>query len=332
MTFFEQLNFANEVRGKVTLFWSVYTSFIMMNRCYSFSFVCTLYALLFVCISSFNPSTNVHNNRQRTTLFMGRASVVRAATKARTDAARQKNNGIFGKRIVMAAKAGGPDPTVNKQLAQVIADAKAAMVPKDIITRNLEKLKSPSSLVDFKESIFEFYGHGGVGLLVNVLTDNDNRANKDVQCVARKHELKPASINSVAFKFAKKARLNIPKAIVSEEDLMNICLENNVDDYLLATNANGCPLNPAEEGSCVVYVKLQDMAIVRDKLREKGYEVESKIAHIPLDGFVDVTEEEFEANMAAIEALEALDDVQFIEHNICMTESEPCCGPSALPY
>lgn len=102
---------------------------------------------------------------------MGRAAAVRAATKAKTDAAKGKNNGRFAKKIIMAVKAGGPDPSVNRQLAQVIDDAKTAQVPKDIVTRNIEKAKAAAT-ADYKQSVFEFYGFGGVGILVNVLTDN----------------------------------------------------------------------------------------------------------------------------------------------------------------
>ena len=70
----------------------------------------------------------------------------------------------------MEVKAGGPDPESNRQLAVVIAEAKAANVPKDVIDRNIEKA-SAAATADFKESVFEFYGHGGVGILVNVLVN-----------------------------------------------------------------------------------------------------------------------------------------------------------------
>ena len=61
--------------------------------------------------------------------------------------------------------------------------------------------------------MFEFYGHGGVGFLVNVLTDNDNRAFKDISFVAKGLNIKQAAANSVAFKFDTKARLNMQSVI-----------------------------------------------------------------------------------------------------------------------
>lgn len=291
------------------------------------SSVLWLWLLLVVCgmqictIEAFLPHPNAVSSTAARhcrlhPLFMGRAAAVRANTKARTDAAKAKNNGRFAKKIIIAVKAGGPDPVVNRQLAQVIADAKVANVPKDIITRNIEKATASAS-ADFKESTFEFYGHGGVGLLVHVLTDNDNRAAADIALVAKKNFLKPAAINSVKFKFQTKARLDI-KQVMDEEELMTLCLENNVDDYELLTEVTGCPLNPMEEGQSVVFVDMKDMATLRDVLREKNIAVEARLQSVPMDGFVGVTDEEFDLNMAALSAFEALDDVDSIEHNIDM--------------
>mmetsp|Transcript_19154 Transcript_19154/g.27391 ORF Transcript_19154/g.27391 Transcript_19154/m.27391 type:complete len:289 (+) Transcript_19154:12-878(+) len=266
--------------------------------------------------SSFYHSNGAFKFR-RMSLHMGRAAAVRAATKAKTDGAKAKNNGRYAKKIIMAVKAGGPDPEQNRQLAQVIADAKVANVPKDIITRNIEKAGAATT-VDFKESIFEFYGHGGVGLLINVLTDNDNRAAADVNLVAKKNSLKTAAANSVRFKFNKKARLDISSTI-DEDTLMEICLECGVDDYDLRTVVDGCPLNPQDEGKSVVFVELNDMAAMRDALKAKSFPVEVKLAYVPLDGFVAINDEDFDLNLAALNAFEALDDVDSVEHNIDMT-------------
>jgi transcriptional/translational regulatory protein YebC/TACO1 len=213
-------------------------------------------------------------------------------------------------------KAGGTDLDKNRQLAQVIAEAKVANVPKDIITRNIEKATAAST-VDFKQSLFEFYGHGGVGLLINVLTDNDNRASAEVNLVAKKNLLKPAAMNSVAFKFDTKARIDIA-AVLDEEKLMEICLESGVDDYELRTEVNGSPLNPTEEGKCVVFVDQKDMSNLRDALKAAGHQLETSLAAIPKDGDVTLSEEDFNLNMDAIDAFMALDDVDSVEHNIDM--------------
>lgn len=154
----------------------------------------------------------------------------------------------------MAVKAGGgTDPEKNRQLGQVIAEAKVNNVPKDVITRNIEK-GNAAATVDFKTSIFEFYGHGGVGFLINVLTDNDNRAASEVNLVAKKNVLKSAAMNSVNFKFDTKARLNL-KTVIDEDSLMELCLECGVDDYELRAEVDGDPLSPQEDGQ----VKLPEL-------------------------------------------------------------------------
>jgi YebC/PmpR family DNA-binding regulatory protein len=249
--------------------------------------------------------------------FMGRAAAVRAATKARTDGAKAKNNNRFAKKIIMVVKAGGPDPEKNRALAGVIADAKVANVPNDVIKRNIEKASS-SSLADYKESLFEFIGFGGVGILVNVLTDNDNRAASDVNLVGKKHSLKPGSKGSVTFNFDKKAKLAL-NSVIDEEKLMELCLEAGVDDYDLRTEVDGNPTNPGEDGKCVIYVNMQDMAAIRDSLRNAGYQLETSIANIPKDGFIALSEDDFNANVAAIDAFDALDDVDSVETNIDFT-------------
>jgi transcriptional/translational regulatory protein YebC/TACO1 len=213
-------------------------------------------------------------------------------------------------------RAGGPDPEQNRLLAQVLAEAQRKNVPKDIVKRNIDKASELKT--DYKESIFEFYGFGGVSLLVNVVTDNDNRAAAEVNLSAKKQNLKAASAGSALFNFNRMARLDISKTI-EEDALMEMCLEAGVDDYDLRTAVDGCPLNPTEEGRCVVFVAPGDMAAMRDYLRGKGFEVDTSVAAVPKAGFTSVSDTDLELNLAAIDAFEALDDVDSVEHNIDLT-------------
>ena len=127
-------------------------------------------------------------------------------------------------------------------------------------------------------------------------------------------------MNSVKFKFDTKARLDLGVAI-TEDELMEICLENNVDDYILNIDVDGGFLSPSDEGKSVIFVDLKDLAALRDALRAKNYLVEASIAAVPKEGFVTISDEDFDLNMAAIDAFEALDDVDSIEHNIDLRDS-----------
>jgi transcriptional/translational regulatory protein YebC/TACO1 len=156
---------------------------------------------------------------------------------------------------------------------------------------------------------------------VNVVTDNDNRATAEVNLVGKKQALKTGSAGSALFNFDRKARLDLSKPI-DEDSLMEICLEIGVDDYDLKTEVNGCPLNPVEEGKCVVYVSGSDMANLRDTLKAKGFDVDTSQAQVPKAGYTRLSDEDFDLNMAAIDAFEALDDVDSVEHNIDLTDEE----------
>ena len=105
-------------------------------------------------------------------------------------------------------KAGGADPLGNRALEQLLKECKQNDVPNDVIDRNIKKA-SDANTADFKESVFEFYGFGGVGFIVNVLTDNDNRASSNVALAAKKQLLKTATTGSVTFNFDKKARIDV---------------------------------------------------------------------------------------------------------------------------
>lgn len=157
-------------------------------------------------------------------------------------------------------------------------------------------------------------------MLVNVLTDNDNRASSEVALVGKKQSLKSGSKGSVAFNFVKKARLDT--TTISEDKLMELCLECGVDDYDLRIAVDGNQLNPSEEGKAAIYVDLSDMAAMRDSLRAAGFQVESSIRHVPKDSFVNLNDADFEALMTATDAFLALDDVDSVEHNVDLADSD----------
>jgi transcriptional/translational regulatory protein YebC/TACO1 len=99
-----------------------------------------------------------------------------------------------------AAKAGGPDPTKNTDLARALKEAHHAKLPKDNIERALKKATEQSG-EHFSTGYYEVYGHGGVGLIVATLTDNSNRANLAIRTLAKKSDVKMASSGSVIFNF-----------------------------------------------------------------------------------------------------------------------------------
>ena len=100
---------------------------------------------------------------------------------AKGEAIRTKLYGKYGKLIVTAVKeGGGADPVANTQLAKVLADAARLSVPRDLVERNIKRA-TDTSQADFMELTYEAYGAGGVGIVIEVLSDNVNRAAADTR-------------------------------------------------------------------------------------------------------------------------------------------------------
>src|SRR3990167_5846688 len=100
-----------------------------------------------------------------------------ANIKRKKGKADEKKGKIFSrivKELISAVKQGGPDPKTNAKLRLVLQKAKIANLPLDSIERNIKKATS-SEQADFTEMSYELYGHGGVGIIVDVMTDNKNR-------------------------------------------------------------------------------------------------------------------------------------------------------------
>ncbi|GAX20223.1 hypothetical protein FisN_12Hh070 [Fistulifera solaris] len=237
---------------------------------------------------------------------MGRAAAVRASTKAKTDLRKAKTNAIFGKKIIMAVKQGGsPDPNANRALADVMKQAKAQSVPVDNIQRAIKKA-SEGNVGDFKESIFEAYGFGGASLVIHVLTDNNNRATADVRSTVSKREGKMAEAGSVLFMYDRKGCVQVP-AVLEEEAVLEAAIEAGCSDMELVV----------EEGTTRVYTDPSETSNMFQAIQSMGYEQGLEMSLIYVSKApVECSDEEFEKNMEIIDALEELDDVDRVEHNM----------------
>lgn len=239
---------------------------------------------------------------------MGRAAAVRAATKGKNDLKKAKTNAAFGKKLIMAVKSGGsPDPSANRGLADVIKAAKAANVPVDNINRAIKK-GSEGNVGDFSESTFEAYGLGGASMVINVLTDNGNRASADVKSTVNRRNGKIAEQGSVLFMYDRKGKIEVPDAVLDEEALLDVAIEANIEDFVLVEGD--------EEGSSVVLVEPSDCASMYDAVVGMGHAgAKMSLAYIS-KAPVECTEEDFDKNMEIIDALLELDDVDSVEHNM----------------
>jgi len=259
---------------------------------------------LAISINAFHVVPQVPKNQS--VLFMGRAAAVRAATKAKTDAKKAKTNALYGKKIIMAVKEGGsPDPNTNRALADLIKQAKANSVPVDNINRAIQRA-SEASAGDFKESTFEAYGFGGASFVVNVLSDNNNRAAADVKSTINKRDGKIAESGSVLFMYDRKGKAEFEWEI-DEDTLLEAAIEAGIDDYELSV----------EDGVTSILTEPKELSLMVDAIKTLGKEDGIKMALIHVSKApVECSDEDFELNMDIVDALEELDDVDSVEHNM----------------
>lgn len=219
--------------------------------------------------------------------------------KGRADALKGKLFSRLTKEIISAVKQGGPDPKSNARLKMVIQKARAANLPNDNIERNIKKATSADQ-ADYTEVTYELYGYGGVGIIVEIMTDNKNRASSDMRIATNKKGGTIATPGSVTFNFDRKGMIQIPKKGISEDDL-----------FLKATEAGAEDFEVGEEGFLVVTSPDQLFA-VKEKLEKEGVEIgDAELQMIPKNT-IECSPEDLKANLELIEYLESLEDVDAV--------------------
>ena len=147
--------------------------------------------------------------------------------KEANDAAKGKIFTIIGREIAVAVKEGGPDPSNNFKLAQVVAKAKANNMPNDTIERGIKKAAGDVDGVNYLSNTYEGYGPGGVAIIVETLTDNPNRTASDVRAAFSKGNGNMGTTGCVSFMFDDKGQIVIDKEEYegTADDLMMVVLD-----------------------------------------------------------------------------------------------------------
>jgi YebC/PmpR family DNA-binding regulatory protein len=223
--------------------------------------------------------------------------------KGRADAQRGKLFSRASKEIISAVKAGGADLKTNARLRLAITRARAVNVPNDNIERVIKKASSADQ-ADYVESTYELYGHGGIGIIADVMTDNKNRTSSDVRIATNKRGGTIAMPGAVAFNFERKGILQINKNQGSEEDLFLAATEAGAEDF------------EAAEDMYIVTTDPADLYAVKDALAEKGIVVENPTLEMIPKTTMSCDLETAKANLALIDWLEDLDDIDAVYHNM----------------
>ena len=151
--------------------------------------------------------------------------------------------------------------------------------------------------------------------MINVLTDNPNRASADVKSTVAKGKCKIAESGSVLFLYDLKGKLEVD-AILDEEELLEAAIAAGCEDYELEEiQGDGIYNGDGLVVTSVVYSQSSEANLMAEALRSMGHEPKVSLAHIS-KAPVECSEDDFEKNMNVIDALEELDDVDSVEHNM----------------
>lgn len=232
--------------------------------------------------------------------------------KAKADAERGRMFTKVAREILVAAREGGPDPEANFRLRMAIERARAVNMPNDSIMRAIKRGAGESGAETYEEITYEGYGPGGVAIMVEVMTDNRNRAASDVRHIFTRHGGNLGESGCVAWMFRKKGLLVVDLADtkMSEDDLMNLAVEAGAEDFKVDGATVEITTDPA------------DFESVQKFLQDHG--VRFTVAELTMvpQTTVRVTGKEARQVLSLTEALEELDDVQQVHANFDIPDEE----------
>lgn len=226
--------------------------------------------------------------------------------KAATDAKRGKMFTRIAKEITIAARSGGGDPETNNALRLIVSKAKAANMPKDNIEKAIKRGTGELEGGELVEAIYEVYAPHGIGLLVETVTDNRNRAIADIRHTVSKYGGNMADAGSVAWQFTRKGYIGIADA-VDEDELFLIAADAGAEDIQFGEITE-------------IFVDLEDFQNVQLALEEEGITMdEANVIYDP-NNAMELPQDQAMQVMNLIEKIEDLDDVQNVYSTLEVTD------------
>ena len=225
--------------------------------------------------------------------------------KGANDAARGKIFTKIASEIIVAVKAGGPDPNNNSSLKDVIAKARSNNMPNDNINRTIKKAAGSGDTADYESITYEGYGPAGVALIVETLTDNRNRTAADVRAAFSKYGGNMGQVGCVSFMFDRKGVIIIEDedGEIDEEEVTMDALEAGAEDISI------------EDGVIEITTDPDAVGEVREALEGK-YTIASAEASMIAQTLTELTDPDHIKNMTKLlDVLEDNDDVQNVYHS-----------------
>ena len=222
--------------------------------------------------------------------------------KEKTDAQRAKVFTKIGKEIAVAVKEGGPNPSSNSKLRDIIAKAKSNNVPNDNIERIIKKASNEDA--NYEVIYYEGYGPSGIAVIVEATTDNRNRTSAEVRHYFDKFGGNMGAIGCVSFMFSDKGVILIESEDIDEDVMMEDALEAGAEDVSL------------DEEIFEITTAPSDLSAVAEALTAKGYTlVSAEASKIPSNYSSLESEDDITMMTRLLDSLDDNEDVTNVWHN-----------------
>lgn len=215
----------------------------------------------------------------------------------------------IGKDIVIAVKAGGPDPDTNPQLRRVMQNAKGVNMPKEKVEAAIKRAMGKDT-ADYDEVLYEAYGPHGVPLLIAAATDNVNRTVANLRAALSRGGGNLGSTGSVAFQFTKMGAFQLDPETIDDRDTLELEL---IDEGLEELGEG-----TSEDGRDVLVARcaFSDFGQMQAALEARGLEpIASDIEWVP-NLTTELPDEQADEVLELIEKIEADEDVQTVFHTL----------------
>ncbi len=223
--------------------------------------------------------------------------------KGVTDARRGRLWSKLARNVIVAARAGGGDPSANLSLRYAIDKAKGANMPKDTIENAIKKGTGELGGAAFETVYYEGYGAGGVAILVEALTDNRNRTAPEVKKIFERANGSVGAAGSVKWMFSSKGQITVPGTAADEDRIAEIALEAGAEDYR------------EDEGFWEITCEPPAFEPLREALQSAGIEPQSAELTMVPSTTIALDADNGKKVLNLIEVLEDHEDVQNVYSN-----------------
>lgn len=230
--------------------------------------------------------------------------------KGAIDAKRGKVFTRIAREIIIAARLGGGDQTANPRLRLAVQKARGVNMPNDNINRAIQKGTGELEGQQMEEMMLEGYGPGGIGIVMECVSDNRNRTVADVRRILSRNGGSMADAGAVAWNFARRAVISVRQDDKTEDDVLMAVLDAGAEDVR------------AGEGTFDVQAPMENFELLRTALDAAGFTIaEANLQYIPSQT-LELTGEQAAAALKLLDLLDDYDDVQDLYSNLEVSEEE----------